>query len=106
MGHVNKGFAVVTITDITQPIAPGTPGVAIVPPQDCSRIVIENGDQANSIKIQTDPADTASLKTVPGGIELDINAKSSGDAIFLAGQVVAYIVKGAGTGPVTLTFTR
>lgn len=106
MGHVHPGFAALTITDITQPIVAGEPGVRIVPPQDCSRIVIENGDTVNSIKVQTDPSDAATQKTIPAGLELDINAKSSGDPIYPAGKTVGYLVKGSGTGPVTLTFAR
>jgi hypothetical protein len=100
----SKNFAVRTIGDISQPIVPGEPGVRLIVPQDCSRIVIENGDQTNDITFKT--LLTEGSKTIPKGLELDINAKTSGDPAFVAGEVVGWIVKGSGTGPVTITYTR
>lgn len=106
MGHVSKHFAVLSITDLSSPITPGEPGVRLVVPQACSRIVIENGDATNSISFQTDKDDAATRKTIPASLELDIDAKSSGDPVFQKDEIVGYLVKGSGTGPVTITFTR
>lgn len=72
-------------------------------PIACSRVVIENEDTVNACKFRVDKDDSATEKTIPAGMELNINAQA---CCFSPGDVVGYLNPAAGAGPACVSFTR
>lgn len=101
-----KNFAARTLLPAAMVTPPGQPGFPVIVPMACSRIVIENLDTAVDIKLQTIVDEPTSFKNIYKQLELDINAKSSGDPIFQVGDVIGWLVIGASTLGVTITYTR
>lgn len=70
-------------------------------PVDCSRVVLENGDGTNSVKIRTNPDDSGTEKTLPAGNELDL---WSSRAPFVAGTILCYAQASSGAGPLIVSY--
>ncbi len=75
----------------------------IIAPTSCSRVVIEAVDTTNNCKFRSDSDDSSTQKTIPAGMELNINAQA---CCFNAGDLVGYVQPVAGTGPVCVSYTR
>ena len=78
------------------------PGVPIVIPFDCSRVVIENPDAENGAQFRSDNDNPNSMKVIPAAAELDIRGS---DVCFRAGTVVGYVATPDGASEVVVTFT-
>lgn len=93
-------------------VAPASPdgntfgGVAVVTSMDCSRVVIENTDAAIDINVRSNPADGGTQKTLPKGLELDINVRANSGVPFPAGTVVCWLAGVSGAPVACVTFTR
>lgn len=72
----------------------------IVVPVQCSRVVIENADTGNTMRVRLEEG--GSEKVIAAGLELDINTYGSGG---IAPGVLCQVFA-AGTGPAVVTFTR
>lgn len=74
-------------------------------PMDCSRVVLTNGDSANSQYIRSDANDGGTEHTLPPAAELTIQAAGH-VAPFEAGTTICYMRSSSGAGPVIASFTR
>lgn len=93
MSDANKNFAVRTLNLTGSPPLPTTFTIAVSPPIECSKIVVENTDAVNAVAVRSDPKDAQTTKTIPAGLELTIECKPATGVAppFKPGDLVAYI---------------
>jgi hypothetical protein len=99
MADANKYFLIrhfpLTTTEWTPIVVPT--------PCNCSQVVLENGDAANSQLIRTDPADANTQKTLQASLELRVTGLAT---CFNGGDILCYAQASAGVGPIIASFIR